>query len=148
MRKNQQTIQDQFEKHMDFFKSMEIIDNTVILKVRYPLTWVVYNTNDGSIKVVASEDAKGEWFYYGDKDSVRINDFLALIDDTVKTNKSAEAKLNLLNDKINELKDLFAHEDINKLQTLEFIFSTRHKRKYKAKSIENNTQQEINKDVE
>ena len=46
-----------------------------------------------------------------------------LIDNTIEMNVSAEAKLELLNTKFDELKHLFATEQLEKLQTLTFVFN-------------------------
>ena len=69
-----------------------------------------------------------------------------LIDNTIEMNVSAEAKLELLNEKFDELKHLFATEQLEKLQTLTFVFNEpkkTKKRKTKKKTEENNTIEQV-----
>ena len=67
-------------------------------------------------------------------------------------NISAEMKINLLTSKIDELKEIFTNEPLEKLQTLYFAFqetsnNTKKKRKKKKNSEENNNKVDITADV-
>lgn len=137
---------DRIDKIKDYFRGIELTNGVRIVNVTYPPKWGVYPSDDETIKVAKSEDKVNEWFYYGDCELVTFSDMFDLIDNTIEMNVSAEAKLELLNEKFDELKHLFATEQLEKLQTLTFVFNEpkkTKKRKTKKKIEENNTIEQV-----
>ena len=120
---------DRIDKIKDYFRGIELTNGVRIVNVTYPPKWGVYPSDDETIKVAKSEDKVNEWFYYGDCELVTFSDMFDLIDNTIEMNVSAEAKLELLNAKFDELKHLFATEQLEKLQTLKFFFKEPKKTK-------------------
>lgn len=136
-------IQDRINKINEYFKSIEIIDNISIIKVQFKDKWKAYNSDDEKIKVVKSKDNPNIWLYFGNTNEVTFDEILDLIENTINENLNAAKKISLLNDKFNELKELFATETLERLQTLSFYFNdSPKKRKYtkhkKNSEIENN----------
>ncbi len=122
-------LQKRIDKISKYFKSIELTNNTLIIKVMYEHKWGVFPSEDGKIKVAKSEDSDDVWFYYGKADEVSVDDIFDLIDNTIEMNLSAAAKLELLTKKFDELKELFATESLDRLQTLKFVISNRKKNK-------------------
>lgn len=123
------TLQNQIEIYSNYFRSIEIIEDALIISVKYPDKWDVYDSEDGQIRAVKSEDFPNVWLYWANKNQVTIEDIFKLIDNTITTNKNAIAKVDLLSEKFNQLKELFASEPLDKLKTLEFTFSKKKKKK-------------------
>ena len=145
-------LQDRINKIKEYFRGMEITNNTYIIKVAYKDKWGVFPSEDNNIKVCKSEDAINEFFYYANYTTVNIEDIFNLIEETIEMNISAEMKINLLTSKIDELKEIFTNEPLEKLQTLYFAFqetsnNTKKKRKKKKNSEENNNKVDITADV-
>lgn len=128
------TLQDRIKNNSSYFKGMEVINNTLIIKVQYPPKWGTFPSEDESIKVAKSEETPNEWFYYADYMVITIDEVFDLIESTIDMNKSAAAKIQLLNDKFEELKHIFATEPLEKLQTLTFSMKEMKTTKRKASS--------------
>lgn len=141
-------LQDEIMKLGDYFRGIEYFNDALIVKVNFPPRWQVYPSVDGNIKPAKSEKAIGEYFYYGDMNKVSLDDIFAIIKETIEANKDAELKIQLLNDKVNELKELFKRETYEKLSKLVFVIEEEQKekkpkRKYtKKKKIEEKVTEE------
>ena len=134
-------LQERIKKNEEYFKGMEIINNTVIIKVVYGDKWGAYPSQDERIKVAKSEETPNEWFYYGDYSYTMIDEIFDLIEETIDMNLSAIERLQLFNQKMEELKDLFSNEPLGKLKTIKFVFeeekkSKRNNKKKKTTVIE------------
>ena len=153
-------LQENIKKIEEYFKSIEINEGVLIVRVNFKDKWGVYPSKDGKIKVVNSKNNKNEWMYYGQYSDVTIDEMFNLIDETIKMNVEAGLKIDLLSSKFDELKQLFSTESLDKLKTLTFVFNDSvdikpKKRKYVRKkkiveiketldkpSIENNEEKE------
>lgn len=137
-RKN--NLQERITSLQDYFLSIEVKDSLYIVKVVFPHKWSAYNSDDEVIKVAKSETNRNEWFYYANITEVDLNDIFDLIEETIHTNESVTKKIELMRVKMEELKDLFQTETLERLETLEFIFNKpkqvkRPKRSYRKKTI-------------
>jgi len=139
-------LQDEILKLGDYFRGIEYFNDALIVKVNFPPRWQVYPSEDGNIKPAKSEKSTGEYFYYGDMNKVSLDDIFSIIKETIDANKDAELKIQLLNDKVNELKELFKRETFDKLLRLKFVIEEdkekKPKRKYtkKKKTEDNNNE--------
>ena len=131
-------LTERIKKIEEYFKGMEIISNTVIIKVQYGDKWGAYPSSDERIKVAKSEEVINEWYYYSDYTYTVIDEIFDLIEETIEMNLSAIERLNLFNQKMEELKQLFADEPLSKLKTLtfQFIEEKRNKKKKTTKKKE------------
>lgn len=130
------TLQERIKKNEAYFKGMEIVNNTAIIKVLYGEKWGAYPSADDRIKVAKSEEVPNEWFYYSDYTYTIIDEIFDLIEETIDMNLSAIERLGLFNQKIDELKELFANESLSKLKTLSFHFEEgKPKRNKKKKTV-------------
>lgn len=130
-------LQSRIKNLIEYFKGIEINNNLIIVRIVYPNNWKAY-PND-NINVVRSEDDNTLWYYYADVNDVDIDKIFDLIEETINANKSAEEKIQLLREKVSELKELFSNESLDKLKTLEFTFNSKSKtnKKRKTKKQEN-----------
>lgn len=134
-------LQDRIKKNAKYFRGMEMTNGILIVKVLYEDKWGVYPKEDESVKVAKSNEIANEWYYYGDFDIITFDDVFDLIEETVEMNINAAKKIELLNQKFEELKNIFATESLQKLETLYFAFEevkkpSKPKRKYNKKKKE------------
>lgn len=134
-------LQDRIKKNAKYFRGMEMTNGILIVKVLYEDKWGVYPKEDESVKVAKSTEIPNEWYYYGDFDIITFDDVFDLIEETVEMNINAAKKIELLNQKFEELKNIFATESLQKLETLYFAFEevkkpSKPKRKYNKKKKE------------
>ena len=139
-------LQDEIMKLGDYFRGIEYYNNALIVKVNFPQRWQVYPSKDGSIKPAKSDS--GEYYYYGDMNVVTLDDIFGVIKETIEANKDAELKVQLLNEKATELKELFKTMPYEKLLNLKFVIeetkADKPKRKYNKKKKK---EEEENNDV-
>ena len=76
-----------------------------------------------------------EWFYYSDYTYTIIDEIFDLIEETIDMNLSAIERLGLFNQKMEELKELFANESLSKLKTLTFHFEEEKPKRNKKKKV-------------
>ena len=141
-------LQDEIMKLGDYFRGIEYYNDALIVKVNFPPRWQVYPSKDGNIKPAKSESNAGEYYYYGNMNKVSLDDIFGVIKETIEANKDAELKIQLLNDKANELKELFKTTPYEKLLGLKFIIEEpkveKPKRKYnKKKKVEEVTTETV-----
>ena len=129
------TLQERIKKNEVYFRGMEIVNNTAIIKVLYGEKWGAYPSPDEKIKVAKSEEVPNEWFYYSDYTYTVIDEIFDLIEETVDMNLSAIERLGLFNQKMEELKELFANEPLPKLKTLTFHFEEEKPKRNKKKKV-------------
>lgn len=150
-----QTLQDRIKKIQDYFRGIEIKETLFILRVSLPYRWSAYNRDDEVIKVAKSDVPQAnkndaEWFYYADVNDVDLNEMFDLVEETIKTNEEVNQKIELMRVKMEELKEIFQNESLERLQTLEFTFSesTKRKKRQNKKKIERETVKVENNDNE
>ena len=126
-------LQDEIMMLGDYFRGIEYFNDALIVKVNFPPRWQVYPSVDGSIKPAKSEKSVGEYYYYGDMNKVSLDDIFSLIKETIDANKDAESKIQLLNEKVTELKELFKRETFDRLSNLKFVIEEPKEKKPKRK---------------
>ena len=129
-------IKERIEKLGSYFVSMNLsAENGIIyVLVNFPKSWgcsevTEYNFNVKSVK----DDAPGYVYFFADME-VGFDKIFDAIEYNITFNQDAEAKVNLLKEKIEELKDIFENEDIDTLKTLEFKLKKKKNTKIKKKS--------------
>lgn len=135
-------LQDEIMDIKEYFQSIEYYGNALIVKVNFPAKWSVYPSSDNMIKPAEGDNA-GEYFYYGDiEKGVKLEDIFSLIKETVSMNESVALKIELLKEKINELKELFSVTSIEDLQRLKFVIEKDNKKKKRSYKRKNNNAEE------
>lgn len=105
-----------------------------IISLEYNDEWSIIEPENSKIEYLKKDNRH----YYGssiDNSSI-IDEVFELIRNTINYNKDIEKKLNLFQDKIKELQEIFAQEEYEDLLTLEF--KIKKKRKYIKKKLNDN----------
>lgn len=137
-------LQDEIMKLGDYFRGIEYYNDALIVKVNFPPRWQVYPSLDGSIKPAKSERVQGEYYYYGDMNKVSLDDIFGVIKETIEANQDAELKIQLLNEKMNELKEIFKKTSYDELLNLKFIIEEKKPEKPKRKYTKRKKKEEEN----
>lgn len=140
------TLQDRIKAIQGYFRGIEIKENLYIVKVEFPERWSAYPSEDGLINVARAETTYNDWFYYANVSEVELNDIFDLIDDTIVTNESINKKIELMKIKMEELKNLFQEETLERLLSLKFTFDEPKKRKKSGRKKKNNTENNTKED--
>ena len=116
---------------------MSNIQNTLeslqpyVIGIRYlkgvPLVHVVLNDgwtviDDPKIKRVKGDEALNYHMIFSEEPGIGLDELLLYVDKTIKANIDREKKHELLKSKVNELKEVFRRNSLNKLQKLKFTF--------------------------
>lgn len=139
-------LRDRIKNNIEYDPSIEMTGGLNIVKVKFPDKWRVYSNDNETIKVAQSETVANEWFYYASAEEVDVEDIFDLIEHTVKFNKEMANKIKLLNEKIEELKDLFSTTSLEELETLEFTMEkpSKKKKRYTKKKTSKDTEDKDN----
>lgn len=132
-------IEEYIKELGDYFEGIERYNKALIVKILFPNKWGVYSSEDKRIKPAQSETNPNEYFYYADSDDVQLEEIFQLIIETKNMNESVVNKVQLLKEKIEELKDFFKDKTIEELETLKFVTTKpKKKRKKTTKKIDKN----------
>jgi len=105
-----------------YFFSLREIEDTVSLDMKFPTFWN-YNYQDETIQVMSQD--KNENYILVSFVSPSTKDgyinVISVVQGIIKFNKELEEKEKLFQEKIKELKDLFANESLDKLKNINFI---------------------------
>lgn len=119
-------IQERIMKNMQYFLGIDVVNDYMILKVKFPNTWGVFESKEPDINVTKEDGTQGNYssyYYYGKVNEVTVDDLFDLFENTVEMNLNAEKKVEIFNKKFDELKDLFSkNNDIWSLEHLQFEF--------------------------
>lgn len=146
-------VEDYISKIGEYFEGIERYNDALIVRVKLPERWGVYPSSDERIKVAPSEEVPNEYYYYGSSNDVNLEDIFQLIIETIQMNKDVLLKIELLKEKVQELKELFDTKPLEELKTLKFVTEqpkkTKVKRKYtkKKKEAENEEKQPIEEPI-
>ena len=146
-------VEDYISKIGEYFERIERYNDALIVRVKLPERWGTYPSSDERIKVTKSEEVPNEYYYYGSSNDVNLEDIFQLIIETIQMNKDVLLKIELLKEKVQELKELFDTKPLEELKTLKFVTEqpkkTKAKRKYtkKKKEVENEEKQPIDESV-
>lgn len=137
-------IKERIEKLSIYFDSMNIAseNNIIYIRVKFPKGWdcselTEYNFNVKSVK----DEVPGYFYFFADLE-IGFDKVFDAIDYNIKFNEEAQIKVNLLREKVEELKNIFEKEDIETLKTLEFLY----KKKKNKQSKKNKNKSEIIED--
>lgn len=121
-------IQNRMQKNIEYFRGVEIKGGLYILRVEYPEKWGAYSSENGVIKIARSETAPNEYYYYAKLDETTLDEIFDLMESTVSMNLTAEAKINLMREKVEELKQMFSAYSYEELKHLKLSIEMPKKR--------------------
>lgn len=117
-------IKERIEKLGMYFQSMNVAaeDNLIYVRVQFPKGWGCSEVTEYNFNVKSVQDEIPGYFYFFADLEVGFDKVFDAIEYNIKFNEEAQAKVALLREKIEELKEIFENEDINVLNTLEFKY--------------------------
>lgn len=138
-------IQERINNLGDYFKGMQVsAENGIIyVTVQFHKGWACSEVTEHNFNVKAVQDDMPGLFYFFTDMEVGFDKIFDAIDYNIRFNEEAQAKVNLLREKIEELRTIFESEDIDTLKTLEFKYKKKVKKASKNKKDNNETPQEI-----
>ena len=146
-------INDRIKEIEPYFKSLNMVDGTTVILVKFPNKWKIFNaeeiTETYNVYTGKKENVDGTFFLSETANGVDC--IFDAINEVINQNKTFEEKAVLLEQKANELSNLFLVEPLEKLRTLEFTFpvkkSTRKpKNEAKKEVVLDSTQNDVEKD--
>lgn len=132
-------IKERIENIKEYFHSMNVAaENGIIyVLVSFPKGWGCSELTEYNFNVKTVQDETPGYFYFFADLTVGFDKVFDAIEYNITFNEEAQAKVSLLREKVEQLKDLFENEDIDTLKTLEF--------KYKKKK--NKPSKKIKEDI-
>ena len=128
-------IQDRIKNISEYFIGMQMSteDNVVYVRTRFPDKWVISELLEDNFNVRGIQDKKNNTQFFFTNIENGFDVVFDAIDFTIQMNKSALERLELFKEKVDELKELFDSEEIEKLRRLEFTFKKQEKKTRKKK---------------
>ncbi len=113
------------QKALDALKPYVIgiryVDNNVVVDAVFKENWIVPDST--VITKTKGSDEFNYYMLYSTEDSIGVDELLAFVDTTIKTNIEREKKHELLKQKVSELKELFNKNSFTKIKKLKFVFA-------------------------
>ena len=135
-------IQERIKNISEYFVGMQMSteDNVVYVRTRFPDKWVISELLEDNFNVRGIQDKKNNTQFFFTNIENGFDVVFDAIDFTIQMNKSALERLELFKEKVEELKELFDTEEIEKLRRIEFTFKKQEKksRKKKVAVVEHN----------
>lgn len=130
-------IKERIEKLGMYFHSMNVAseNNIIYVRVQFPKGWGCSELTEYNYKVKAVDDEIPGYFYFFADMEIGFDKVFDAIEYNIQFNEEAQAKVSLLREKIEELKNIFETEDINVLKTLEFKLKKKIVKKNKNKEV-------------
>lgn len=142
-------ITNRIENIRSYFHSMNVAaENGIIyVLVQFPKGWGCSEVTEHNFGVKTVRDDNPEFFYFFADLTVGFDKVFDAIEYNIRFNEEAQAKVNLLRSKIEELKNIFETEDIETLKTLSFQLKKKkttknHSKKLKADKLDSTTKNE------
>ena len=144
-------IQDRIKNLNGFFREMQVtqIEETTVIyvAVSFPPKWIIDDEIEAKYEVSIRDGREpGEYFFCAEI-SVGFDKIFDAIDHCVGVNKDAMERATIFQDKIKELKEIFANGTytVAQLKALEFVFPPQKKKQTGKKKtpLEEITEQEI-----
>ena len=146
-------INDRIKEIEPYFKSLNMVDGTTVILVKFPNKWKIFNaeeiTETYNVYTGKKENVDGTFFLSETANGVDC--IFDAINEVINQNKTFEEKAVLLEQKANELSNLFLVEPLEKLRTLEFTFPVKKsarkpKNEAKKEVVLDSTQKDVEKE--
>jgi hypothetical protein len=132
------TIEERIEHLGAYFHSMNVAaeNNIIYVRVKFPKGWGFSELTSYNFNVTSVADEIPGYFYFFANIEIGFDKIFDAIEFNIKFNEDAQAKVSLLKEKIEELKNIFETEEISVLKTLEFKVKKKSVKRSKNKVIE------------
>lgn len=138
-------IKERIERLGMYFHSMNVAaeNNIIYVRVQFPKGWGCSELTEYNFNVKSVTDEIPGYFYFFANMEIGFDKIFDAIEFNIQFNEEAQAKVSLLREKIEELKDIFENEDINVLRTLEFKYKKKKPKSIKAQKTVTEDPKEI-----
>lgn len=149
-------IHERIKKLGEMFKEMQVtevkteaeVTNVIYVVVSFPPKWIIDDNVQEKFNVSVMDGASlGDHYFCADI-SIGFDAVFDAIDYCINVNKDAMARAQIFQEKLKELKELFANGEntINMLKTIEFTFPKQKKTTKKMSPIDEVVNKEIEED--
>lgn len=115
----------QLQKTLDSLQPYVIgiryVEGTPVVDVVFKEGWTV--PEDSLVKKAKGDESMNYYMLFSDSPKIGLDELLTYVDKTIKLNQEREKKHELLRAKVNELKELFKNNSLQKLTRLKFTFT-------------------------
>lgn len=138
-------IKERIERLGMYFHSMNVAaeNNIIYVRVQFPKGWGCSELTEYNFNVKSVTDEIPGYFYFFANMEIGFDKIFDAIEFNIRFNEEAQAKVSLLREKIEELKDIFENEDINVLKTLEFKYKKKKPKTVKAQKTDTEESKKI-----
>lgn len=138
-------IKERIERLGMYFHSMNVAaeNNIIYVRVQFPKGWGCSELTEYNFNVKSVTDEIPGYFYFFANMEIGFDKIFDAIEFNIQFNEEAQAKVSLLREKIEELKDIFENEDINVLRTLEFKYKKKKQKSIKSQKTVTEESKEI-----
>lgn len=113
-------IQKALDALQPYVIGIRYLEGTVLVDVVFKEGWAV--PEDPQINKAKGDEGMNYYMLFSEAPNVGLDEILAYVDKTIKLNLEREKKHELLREKVNELKELFKKNSLEKLNRLKFTF--------------------------
>lgn len=113
-------IQKALDALQPYVIGIRYLDGTVLVDAVFKEGWTV--PEDSKISKAKGDEGMNYYMLFSESPNVGLDEILAYVDKTIKLNLEREKKHELLREKVNELKELFKKNSLDKLNRLKFSF--------------------------
>jgi hypothetical protein len=114
------SIQKTLDSLQPYVIGIRYLDGRVVVDVVFKEGWTVLE--DPTIKKVKGDEGLNYYMVFSDLDNIGLDELLVYVNKTIKLNLEREKKHDLLRTKVNELKEIFKKNSLDKLNRLNFSF--------------------------
>ena len=143
------TMQDRINNLQPYFKEMQVnaANGIIYITIQFPKGWACSEVTEHNFNVKTVHDNETGLFYFFAEMSCGFDKIFDAIEYNIKFNEEAQAKVNLLRGKIEELRTIFETEDIEVLKTLEFKYKKKKVKEVKPKKEKQKQENELENQI-
>jgi hypothetical protein len=113
-------IQKTLDDLQPYVIGIRYLEGTPIVDVVFKEGWVLFDVDN--IKRIKGNDDLNYHMFYSESSKFGLDELLEHVDKIIKSNQEREKKQELLREKVNQLKEVFKNNSLNKLKKLTFSF--------------------------
>jgi hypothetical protein len=114
------SIQKTFDSLKPYVIGFRYVEELPLIDVIFKDGWTV--PDDPKIQKIKGEDSLNYYMVYSEVNGVGLDELLSYVDKVIKLNQEREKKHDLLRQKVDELKQIFKQNSLEKLTKIKFIF--------------------------
>lgn len=136
------SLQDRLMKLAQYNVDFKFYDEWVLIGIQYEKGWHILKPTNSLIEHLSKNN---KYYYCAPLKEVSVDEVFDCITETIEYNKDLEKKVELFQEKVNELQNIFSTEDYETLLTLSFKMKKRKKKiKVDEKEIKDNLYEDVN----